>query len=203
MASSAPLTDLSLKEVAALAGTSEKVVRNEIAHGVVTSRVERKGKGVRRVFDARAVYYFALVSKLSLPLPADDRRDLFRIVTSSLRHAGRWSKTTGGLRHAELITISTAPVDAEYRARLNTYERGLRRIESRSDILGGEPVFKGTRLSVRHIGGMANRNVPVHEILEDYPVLSEEDIAFARIYAAMKPDPGRPTKRLKFERTAA
>jgi uncharacterized protein (DUF433 family) len=78
----------------------------------------------------------------------------------------------------------------------------LDRIESRRDVLSGEPVFRGTRLSVRHIGGMALNGVPTEEIREDYPYLSDEDIAFATIYARMKPAPGRPAKLIRVVRAA-
>ena len=57
-------------------------------------------------------------------------------------------------------------------------------------VLAGEPVFKDSRLSVRHIGGL-----PVSEkaaILEDYPYLSEADIQFARVFSRAYPRLGRP-----------
>ena len=115
------------------------------------------------------------------------------MLTENLPACGRWTRTArGGLRHAELVTVDTAPVRAEIAHRLDLYRRGLARIESRRDVLSGEPVFKGTRLSVRHIGGMAANGVPVAEIRDDYPGISADDIAFAALYARMKP--ARPSR---------
>jgi uncharacterized protein (DUF433 family) len=189
---------LTPKEVAALAGTTEKAVRNEIASGAVTPLAIPRGRAVRRSFDDRAVVYFTLLRRLSLPVPAEDWRDLYRVLTEDLPACGRWTRTArGGLRHADLVTVDTAPVRAEVAHRLDLYRRGLARIESRRDVLGGEPVFKGTRLSVRHIGGMVANGVPMEEIREDYPDLSEDDVAFATLYARMKPAPGRPAKPLR------
>ncbi len=54
-----------------------------------------------------------------------------------------------------------------------------KRVQVDPNIMGGEPVFAGTRLTVRHIGGMLLRGGSADEILEDYPYLSDEDLDFA------------------------
>jgi uncharacterized protein (DUF433 family) len=193
---------LTPKEVAALAGTTEKIVRNEIAAGVITPSAQTRGRAVRRSFDDQAVYYFTLLRRISLFVPAEDRRDLYRVLTEDLTACGRWAWAAGGLRHADLIMIDTEPARVEFEERLALYRRGLERIESRRAILSCEPVFKGTRLSVRHIGGMILNGVPMAEIREDYPALSDDDIAFAAIHARMKPAPGRPAKPIRIARIA-
>lgn len=195
-----PVLTLTPKEVAALAGTTEKIVRNEIAAGVIAPGTLHRGRAVRRTFGDKVVYYFTLLRRLSLSVPAEDRHDLFRVLTEDLRSCGRWTLTQGGLRHADLITIDTAPVRAEFEKRLALYRKGLERIESRKDLLSGEPVFRGSRLSVRHVGGMILNGMPASEALADYPFLSADDIAFATIYARMKPEPGRPPKPLRIVR---
>jgi len=40
-------------------------------------------------------------------------------------------------------------------SRMDLYKKGLARIVSDKKILAGEPVFRGTRLSVRHVGACA------------------------------------------------
>lgn len=49
-------------------------------------------------------------------------------------------------------------------------------------ILGGEPVFAGTRLSVRHVGKMLSRGTPINDVLADYPYLSKSDAEFAKLF---------------------
>jgi len=66
--------------------------------------------------------------------------------------------------------------------------------------IGGEPVFEGTRISVRFVGERARNGEPVAELLEDYPVLTHEDIEFAKMYVALGRPPGRPRKRPRFVR---
>jgi uncharacterized protein (DUF433 family) len=60
-----------------------------------------------------------------------------------------------------------------------------------SSILAGEPVFKGSRLSVRHIGLLGGRE-SIATILEDYPYLVSDDVLFAAWYSKAYPRVGRP-----------
>src|ERR1700738_923127 len=76
-------------------------------------------------------------------------------------------------------------------ARTDLYKRGLARIVSDNKILGGEAVFRGTRLAVRHVGRMHLNGEPTERILEDYPDLSAEDVEFAALYTAANPVSGR------------
>ena len=84
--------------------------------------------------------------------------------------------------------------------RADLYKKGLARIVSDKKILGGEPVFQGTRLSVRHIGGMRLNGEPTERILGDYPDLSAEDVEFAALYtrfeAAARPNQIQSANRL-------
>lgn len=101
------------------------------------------------------------------------------------------------LTRGEIALLRAEPGDA-----MGLYRRGLARIESRADLLGGEPVFIGTRLSVRHIGGMALSGVPEREIRADYPQLSSDDITFAALFARIRPLAGKLGKRLRVARAA-
>lgn len=58
-------------------------------------------------------------------------------------------------------------------------EQASTRIVQRDDTLGGEPVFEGTRIPVRHVGLLARKGTSLAEILEDYPALREGDVSIA------------------------
>lgn len=45
-------------------------------------------------------------------------------------------------------------------------------IEQRKDILGGTPVFKGTRVPVKTFFEYLEADHSIHEFLEDYPTVS-------------------------------
>jgi len=47
-------------------------------------------------------------------------------------------------------------------------------IEQRKDILGGTPVFKGTRVPVKTFFEYLEADHSVHEFLEDYPTVSRQ-----------------------------
>ena len=58
------------------------------------------------------------------------------------------------------------------------------RITANPKILGGQPIIKGTRISVEFMLDLLASNVSEDEILEDYPHLSKEDIHACLRYAA-------------------
>jgi uncharacterized protein (DUF433 family) len=76
--------------------------------------------------------------------------------------------------------------------RVDLYAKGLSRIEEKPGTLGGEAVFNGTRLPVRHVGKMFASGEPLNDILEDYPYLTGDDVTFARLYSEAHPIVGRP-----------
>lgn len=43
-----------------------------------------------------------------------------------------------------------------------------------NDILGGQPVFKGTRVSVESLFDHLEAGVPLNEFLDDFPTVSKE-----------------------------
>jgi uncharacterized protein (DUF433 family) len=76
--------------------------------------------------------------------------------------------------------------------RVDLYRDGLKKIEENSNVLGGEPVFRNTRLSVLHVGKMFERGETLENILEDYPYLEGDDVRFAQLYYRAHPAVGRP-----------
>lgn len=51
-------------------------------------------------------------------------------------------------------------------------------------ICGGEPVIKGTRVTLRTILASLAEGARVEEILEDFPTLTEEDVRAVIAFAA-------------------
>lgn len=78
-------------------------------------------------------------------------------------------------------------------------DRGVRDLEAAEAIvakdkatLGGEPVFKGTRIPVYGIAAMLEAGATAEELLSGYPKLTERLLGLARIWAAAHPRRGRP-----------
>lgn len=60
----------------------------------------------------------------------------------------------------------------------------LRRINSNPHVLRGRPRIKGTRIAVHAILEMLACGLSVEEVLEEYPVLTPEDVRAALLYGA-------------------
>lgn len=71
------------------------------------------------------------------------------------------------------------------------------RIVRDSNVCGGEPVMKGTRVTLRTILASLAEGSTVDEIIKDFPTLTEEDVRAAIAFAAASaqedlPIPGLP-----------
>ena len=62
----------------------------------------------------------------------------------------------------------------------------LNRITTNPDILAGKPVVRGMRISVEQVIKMLARGIAVEDIIEEYPLLDEDDIKACLLYAANK-----------------
>lgn len=58
-----------------------------------------------------------------------------------------------------------------------------RRIQSSPDIVLGKPVIRGTRITVEAILDKLAADIPIEEILRDYPRLTRADVLAAISYA--------------------
>jgi len=190
---------LSLKEASVLSGAPEKSIRHELAARVVRS----SRAGGRRRFSPREVVYFFLVNELPSGLELDRalRKELFELLAAGKERSGRWRREANRLvLEGDIpVVLPTEELVKRVDERIRTFLRGRNRAVSRPEILGGEPVFEGTRISVRFVGERAKRE-PVEDLLEDYPALSSEDVEFARMFVALGRPPGRPRKKPRFVR---
>ena len=192
---------LSLKETSVLSGAPEKSIRHELAARVVRS----SRSGGRRRFSPREVVYFFLVNELPTGLELDRalRKELFELLATDKERAGRWRREEHKLvLDGDVpVVLPTEALVKRVEERIRLFLRGRSRAVSHPDVLSGEPVFEGTRISVRFVGERAKRE-RVDAILEDYAALTAEDVEFARMYVAMGRPPGRPRKKPRFVRAA-
>lgn len=98
------------------------------------------------------------------------------------------------LKLGDYLFIDFEKVAEDLAPRVDTYAEGLGRIEEKEGVLGGEAVFKNTRLSVNHIGKLRDGGEAIGTIIEDYPYLRQGDVEFARLYYQAHPIVGRPRR---------
>jgi uncharacterized protein (DUF433 family) len=75
---------------------------------------------------------------------------------------------------------------------LRELRRARRLVVNDPEIMGGDPVFRGTRVPVHMIGELVAQGSTQAELLEGYPRLTAEMIRLAPVYAAAYPLRGRP-----------
>ncbi len=206
---------LSLREAALLAEVPEAKVRKDLETGVLPPI--KAGGAERLLFRWADVYVFTAVYKDDL-LPGGMRRKAFAsfeslldpscrrdshrsldiealtLATCPRTQPGRLFAHCGRLKLGGYVFIDVAHAARDAAPRIALYAEGLSRIEEREGVLGGEAVFRNTRLSVRHVGKMHDGGEEVENIIEDYPYLRLRDIAFARLYWQAHPAAGRPRR---------
>jgi uncharacterized protein (DUF433 family) len=206
---------LSLRETTVLADVAEAKIRKDIETGFLAPI--KSANAERLLFRWADVFVFAAVYKGDL-FSAALRKKAFAeleglMAPSSRRHfyehldaealladtltRDRPSQLFGAcdrLKLDEYLFIDIAKVVDDLAPRVDLYAAGLTHIEEKEGVLGGEAVFKNTRLSVNHIGKMREGGEKIEDILEDYPYLRKNDVEFARLYFKSHPMVGRPPR---------
>lgn len=186
---------LGVRELAAVADVSPKVIRHSVAAEVV--RPKQQSGHLR--FSEDDALYFALKAAIPFAIDLPDQKQLYALVTGKRRAPTRWVRVdddTLALRGARIgLSVDFSQVRRELRRRLALLAERGERITSSPDVLGGEAVFVGSRISVRHVGQLIERGVSLEELREDFPRLSDDDFELARLVAAIGPGPGRPRRR--------
>jgi uncharacterized protein (DUF433 family) len=207
---------LSLREATVLADVAEAKVRKDIETGLLapikSANLERLLFRWADVFVFAAVYKGDLLSAAlrkkafaeleGLTAPSSrrhfyDHLDAAALLAATLTR-DRPSQLFGAgdrLQLDDYLFIDIAKVVEDLAARVDLYAKGLTHIEQKEGVLGGEAVFKNTRLSVNHIGKMREGGEPIADIIEDYPYLRPDDVEFARLYFKAHPVLGRPPRR--------
>ena len=168
-------------EAAVLSRLSLKAVNNAIDKKTVVARRTRTG----RLLDEPAVVYLSLERRLAGDTTPEFRRRLFAAITAAPRR--------------RVVNVGALKVDiGESRREVTERVKELRRAERlvivNSEIMGGNPVFRGTRVPVHQVAELLAKGETVKRLREDYPRVSEEMIRLAPIYAEAHPLRGRPRK---------
>lgn len=168
-------------EAAAVIGISVKSVHNAIDKQVISMREPRIGRRTLTDDDLlRLKLWYGVGSILS----AERRKRLFETIAND--------PEIETLRADDYLIVDVARARAQLAARADTLREAESAIHSTKGILGGEPVFKNTRVPVRAIAAMRSQGNSVEELLEGYPSLAARMIEFAEIWTAAHPARGRP-----------
>ncbi|APO70525.1 hypothetical protein IE4872_PC00511 (plasmid) [Rhizobium gallicum] len=98
------------------------------------------------------------------------------------------------IRADDYLIVDVARAREQLAARAEALGEAEKIIHSVKGVVGGEPVFKGTRVPVRMIAAMKIQGASTEEIVEGYPSLTERMVELAEIWTAAHPARGRPRK---------
>src|SRR5262245_3592593 len=171
-------------EAAVLTGLSLKAVNNAIDKKIVSAVPAEEGG---RLLDARALVSLSIERRLSAGIATPELR---RKVFDALAGAPRSLLSLEG----GLIKIDLRQPRRELAASLRALRRARRLVVTDPEILGGDPVFRGTRVPVHLIAELVAQGSKPAELIESYPRLTTEMIRLAPVYAAAYPLRGRPRK---------
>lgn len=176
-------------EAAALSEIGIKAVHNAIDKRIVDTVGDpgTSATGVRRrAITGEGLLRLKLWYGVGSTLAAERRQRLFEAIKASPA-----AKT---VKADDLLIVDVAEARKQLNARIRDLDEAETAIGQVKGILGGEPVFKGTRVPARIIAAMLAQGADEAEILEGYPSLTARMIELARIWVAAHPTRGRPKK---------
>ena len=195
------MTELfTVNEAAAIAEIPPATIRTALEKKSVTpSQQLTAGKAVRHKFSARDVLFVKVLFEFPFPLSKQDKQSLAEVLAHGSRQAEHWSLRGPDLvyRSGEMqMFVEFKPFRKTVARNLASYRWGKRRVVSSPGVLGGEPVFRGTRIPVEHVASLFRKGVSEREIAEDFPALDIRDLSYARLLSRFGGKPGRPRKQL-------
>jgi uncharacterized protein (DUF433 family) len=175
---------LTRREAAEIGGVPLKAVDKAIEQGVVKPR-RSAGKPL---LPPHEVAFLVLLRQLELQLPIKAKKRLRSWLLDQ-----RADTVGAEFPLSEALRVELTPEAAEAIERADEYARLRERyIEQKPNVMGGEPVIRGTRVPVRTIAALLDDGEPREILREDYPHVPEEAYAVAILWAHANPRRGRP-----------
>jgi uncharacterized protein (DUF433 family) len=170
-------------EAAAVSGIGIKSVHNAIDKRIIGGRLaNHRGRAITDDDLLRLKLWYGVGSTLS----AERRKRLFDAI----------EKDPGAdtVRADDYLIIDVARAREQLAVRADALSEAENLVHRSKDVLGGEPVFKGTRVPVRTIAVMKTQGATTEEIVEGYPSLTAQMVQIAEIWTAAHPARGRPKR---------
>jgi len=200
-------TFVSSAEAAYIGEVSDRDVNRAIDERIVPSPLVRLdgGRGISRLAAACISFYVDLDTVFTASL----RKQLLATMTERVVEAGALERglaldlaVFGGESYLffEVKTPKTEMrVDFQRylsaaKARADKVDAALAAISTSEDVLGGMPVFRGTRVPIDTILASIDKGIDFQRLQDSYPVVTEELVEAARIYAQVRPRRGRPRR---------
>lgn len=188
-------------EAAFIAGLTDRDMNRVIDEHIVPDALVRvdKGRVFVRLAAAFARFYFGTEDQFVAGLRRKILSDLThrleqradRVVVFDLLHMPKGIDWRVSVPFAQ-IDVTSFIQEALERAR--QVERAHALVHVDPELMGGVPVFCGTRVVIDVVTASLERGVGQARLSASYPFLTDEHIAAARIYAKVHPRRGRPKR---------
>ena len=172
-------------EAAVLTRLSLKAVNNAIDKNLVPAVVRPGTSDSGRFVDQRGLLALVLEYRLANRFFPELRRRLFDALANSPRKAVL-SVDEG------LVKVDLQQPRRDLAAALRELRRARSLVVTDPDTLGGDPVFRGTRVPVHSIAAMLEQGSTEADILKGYPRLTAQMVRLAPVFAQAYPIRGRP-----------
>lgn len=169
-------------EAAALSEIAVKSVHNAIDKRIIAAHFGRAGRELTVEDLLRLKLWYGVGSILS----AERRKHLFDAIDQN--------PDADTVRADDYLIVDVARARAQLAARAEALREAEQKIEAVKGFVGGEPVFRGTRVPVRMIAAMKQQGASTPEIVEGYPSVTTHMVELAEIWTAAHPARGRPKK---------
>lgn len=174
-------------EAAAVTRLSLKAVNNAIDKKTIDARTRRKHGVTSRLVGEPALVYLSLERALVGDTTPSFRRKLFKAIAEA---------QTKGVRRVAVgeLRLDIGPPWREVAQRIKDLRRAERLVSVDANVLGGVPVFRGTRIPIHMIAELLSQGETAEKLRAGYPRLTDEMIRLAPVYAGAHPLRGRPRR---------
>jgi uncharacterized protein (DUF433 family) len=176
-------------EASAVVRLPLKAVHKVLDSRLIRPQRSRQGNHIQRLLSAEHLVYLRLEAEGVRLLPVATRREVAREIESAPN--ADFVAVSGG--SALVIQVKSARKDVE--RELKRLHKAQRMAVSDPEIMGGTPVYRGTRVPVDMVAAMLAQGASTQGVLEGYPSLNQEQVELAPLYVAAFPRRGRPARR--------
>jgi uncharacterized protein (DUF433 family) len=201
---SSPSAFVPTAEAAFIAGISDRDMNRVVDERILPESLveQHNGRFFARLGAALARFYFGTEKELV----ADYRRQIMTDMTTRLIHRPDKDLLLGltGELPADVswrVIRAHMQIDLEGHIhetikRMRQVERAKNAVRCDPEILGGEPVFAGTRVPIDIVLASLKKGIELKRLKASYPHISEEAIESAQLFGLIHPRRGRPPRRL-------
>jgi uncharacterized protein (DUF433 family) len=174
-------------EAASITGVPLRQVHRIIDAGLLAGAVKRQRNA--RLLKRNALIGLKLAHETANVLTAQGRR---AVVATLIRRPGQ------AVIRTDAVVVDARAAAKAVRSGLDRLTKARRLVSSTPSILGGTPVFRGTRIPVHDIADMLTNCDDPAAIVKAYPQLNKECVRLAAIYALAYPRRGRPRTKARW-----